>query len=573
MTSKSRETPVSSVLLLLSCNGGGGEGVTSSDIAAIWVEPAVLELTVTDGEPGEAQFEAWAELLSGGQVPLDLVSWSISNLSSGTITSDGVFTSVDTNGGITDIIATHDGIEGSATVSVVYRTNIFEDDLDETVAAAFEAATPEAVESLGVVYPPDTVTVPRNLSGLSFVWIDDTGISGPVYRVRFRSDITDISVYTTADSWLASRTLWEMISAANKRGEVEVTVESAVWDGSTLGDVRQSPPITLTVNRLDARGSVLYWATDEEAIMRIPFGETQADMFWSSDDSDGQCTGCHALVQTDDGSGDTMVVTHGGVDGRFSVIDVAEPDAPELIVDPSDDSRMTFKTVSPDGQYILGTNNKTVTLYELRSGNAIKTFSFEDRVTHPDWSPDGESVLMVLARNNVDGQNFSINSDMEFERGEIVELAWDAATQSLGEMTVLKAADTAVNFYYPAYSPDGEWIAYNRSTTTSYAALDAELWLMSRDGSVDVRLKNANGEGDVQNSYPRWGPLPDDDVLWLAFSSRRSYALSSSDMPQIWVAAIQPALAEKDQDPSSAPFWLPGQETGSDNHLPVWWAQ
>jgi dipeptidyl aminopeptidase/acylaminoacyl peptidase len=557
------------IVLLMACNGGAG-GVTDSNIAAIRVEPEVLELTVTDGEPGEAQFSAFAELLSGEEVPLDLVSWSISNLSSGTITSDGAFTSVDTNGGITEIIATHDGIEGAATVSVVYRTNIFEDDLSESIAEAFEAASPSSVETLTMEYPPDQVTVPRNLTGLSFIWSDESGISGPAYRIRFRSDITDISVYTTQRTWPSTRTLWEMISAANKRGEVEVTIEAAAWDGGSLGDVSLGPAITLTVNRLDARGSVLYWATSDEAILRIPFGSTDSDLFW---EGDGQCTGCHALVQTHDGEGDTMVVTHGGISGRFSVVDVSDPDAPEQIVDTNDNNRMTFKTVSPDGQFILGTNNQTATLYELRSGNRIKDFQFSDRVTHPDWSPDGETIVMVLAKKTVSGQSFTVNSDMEFERGEIIEVDWDADAQELGETRVLKAADTAVSFYYPAYSPDGDWIAYNRSTTTSYAAEDAELWLMSRDGSVDVRLKNANGSGDLQNSYPRWGPLPDDDVLWLAFSSRRTYAVDPNDMPQIWVAAILPELAEKDEDPSSAPFWLPGQDAASDNHLPVWWSQ
>ncbi|MFT5682865.1 MAG: dipeptidyl aminopeptidase/acylaminoacyl peptidase [Myxococcota bacterium] len=559
---------MSSLFLLLACNGGGDGAGT--EIAAIRVEPAVLELTVTNGEPGVAEFSAVAELLSGGEAPLELVSWSISNLSSGTITSDGEFTSVDTNGGITEIIATHDGIEGAATVAVVYKTNIFEGDLSESVAAAFEAASIEAVETLTMDYPPDQVTVPRNLTGLSFIWTDQTGISEPVYRIRFRSDITDISVYTTTQTWPSTRTLWELISAANKRGEVEVTIESAAWDGEDLGDVRQGPPITLTVNRLDARGSVLYWATSDEAIRRIPFGSTKSELFW---EGDTQCTGCHALVQTEDGTGDTMVVTHGGVDGRFSVIDVADPATPEEIVSTNDTNRMTFKAVSPDGQFILGTNNQTATLYELRSGNRIKDFQFNDRVTHPDWSPDGETILMVLAKTSVDGQNFTINSDMEFQRGEIIEVDWNADAQELGDMRVLKAADTAVNFYYPAYSPDGEWIAYNRSALTSYAAQDAELWLMSRDGSIDVRLKNANGDGDLQNSYPRWGPLPDDDVLWLAFSSKRTYAVSPNVQPQIWVAAILPELAEKDEDPSSAPFWLPGQDPTSDNHLPVWWSQ
>ena len=58
------------------------------------------------------------------------------------------------------------------------------------------------------------------------------------------------------------------------------------------------PSMALTVNRLDARGSVLYWVARAEGasseggelptpsgdIMRIPFGQTTAEYFWTSED-------------------------------------------------------------------------------------------------------------------------------------------------------------------------------------------------------------------------------------------------------------------------------------------------
>ena len=43
----------------------------------------------------------------------------------------------------------------------------------------------------------------------------------------------------------------------------------------------------------------------------------------------------------------------------------------------------------------------------------------------------------------------------------------------------------------------------------------------------DVRLDNANAEGACK-IYPRWGPLPDDDIPAL-FSSRRDYPIASPD--------------------------------------------
>ena len=97
---------------------------------------------------------------------------------------------------------------------------------------------------------------------------------------------------------------------------------------------------------------------------------------------------------------------------------------------------------------------------------------------------------------------------------------------------------------------------------------------MTRDGEHLTRLDAANADGDLQNSYPKWGPLPDDDVLWLAFSSKRSYSIDpNGGTPQVWVSAIDPAKILNDEDPSSTAFWLPAQNTFTDNHASIWWSK
>ncbi|HNH50119.1 MAG TPA: hypothetical protein PKY30_23995, partial [Myxococcota bacterium] len=75
----------------------------------------------------------------------------------------------------------------------------------------------------------------------------------------------------------------------------------------------------------------------------------------------------------------------------------------------------------------------------------------------------------------------------------------------------------------------------------------------------------------LTNSIPRWGPLPDDDVLWLAFSSKRIYGNNlTAGNPQIWVAGFDPIKAGKGEDPSWPAFWLPGQDAAQGNHIPAW---
>lgn len=547
-------------LLGLACKKESG--ISPEDISRIWVEPESAELVTTKETAGNSTFEAFVELKSGESYPLDLVSWEVSNLSSGVISSEGEFTAVQTNGGITQIIAKHLGHEGVADVQVVYKENIVVGDIDDALIEAFDSSTPTSSDYPSILYPYDGVTVPRNLDGLGFKWLENTGDSEIVFRIHFQTQITDISVYTTETEWISDHELWELISAANRQGEVDVAVEAGSWDGSTLTNVREGPLLKMIVNRLDARGSVLYWGGATGSIMRIPIAEAEAEIFIESNN----CVGCHALVD----STSRLVVTHGGVDGRFSVYDVEDPVDPFEMVGTSDYSRLTFKTVSPDGKFILGTNGPEMTLYELETGVKIKSWTFDKPVTHPDWAPDADEITYVkifgMAR-----------SDMEFAGGEMMRVTLNRDTLEIGSEEILIPHDLDINFYYPAYSPDGNWIAYNRASNHNargcYAAPDAELWLMSRDGSKHIRLDVANGEGELQNSYPRWGPLPDDDVLWLAYSSKRDYALLETPSPQIWLTAIRPDLAAQGLDPSSAPLWLPGQDNYSDNHLPVWWSK
>lgn len=548
------------MLWLVACSGlsglGGGSG---TDVVEVWVEPAEVTLYTTDGQPQEVQLEAWARFEDGLESTITLVSWGSSNLSAGDVDASGLFTSVDTNGGVTEVSANHLGISGSARITVVYTGSVLGPGADEALLAAFEAAEVTEGDWPTIDYPADQVRVPRNLEGLGFAW--SAGDFDQASRIRLRSEITDISVVVAGSSqWVSTAALWEQIAAANRNGEVEVSVESGSWDGTTLSDVRRGPAITLTVNRLDADGSVLYWSSLDRGIMRIPVGETTSEAFWSGK-SDNTCIGCHAVAE----SVDRMVVTHDGINGVFSVVNIANPDAPSVTVESNDSERYTFKTTSPDGRYILGSVFGELKLYELSTGKLVRRYTelAGYRLTQPDWSPDGETIVAVSVKGRDD--------EFHFDGGEIVLIPWNNG--ELGTPETLVPYSAQWNYYYPAWSPDGEWIAYNRTEGSGYASRKAQLFLVKPDGTVNVELTVANGVGELQNSYPRWGPLPDDEVLWLAFSSRRGYALADYGYPQIWVSAIDVEKAAAGEDPSSAPFWLPGQSPNSDNHLPYWWSR
>jgi hypothetical protein len=573
------------VVLMFACGSPSTpdeEVVIESDIEGIRVEPATIEIETDGVVPTVIEFKAMATTDSGEEVETDMVSWTVSNLSAGSIDETGRFESSILNGGIATVTASHVGIEGSATVTVVYKQDMVDDGLSELLATAFDVASPTDGDLPALEYPHDGVTVPRNLEGLAFAWERPEGAN--VSRIRLQSGITDMRIYTEAEEWVSTSDLWATIAASNTAGSVDLTLESGQWDGTNLTNVHRGPGMNLTVNRLDARGSVLYWVARSSGgggggaagdIMRIPFGSTTAEAFWTYEDAGNQCVGCHTLVE----AADKMVVTHAGVNGNFSVVDIANPDAPALILGTEEERRATFHAAHPDGELLLAVLDGEARIYSLIDGSLIQTIDTNGPVSHPDWAPDGESIVLVRVTGT------SMN-DMNFEGGEIIQLSFDGTM--FGEPEVLVSGNVEQNNYYPAYSPDGEWIVFNRAvrteisnpdgsthySATCYANPSAELWLMARDGSHQTRLDAANGVGELQNSFPRWGPLPDDHVLWLAFSSTRSYPVDpNGGVPQIWVSAIDPEKVLTGEDPSSTAFWLPAQDSQSDNHLAIWWSK
>ena len=267
------------LMLMVACGSSketSEETEVTSELKELRVEPAEIQLS-TDGDAPD-EIGSWLRQDGDGrEVLTDMVSWSVS-VSAGSIDNDGLFTTAILNGGITTVTATHVGVEASATVTVVYEQDQVVGELDAGIVSAFASASPAAGDAPAIYYPPEAVTVPRNLNGLAFGWSEAEGTN--VSRLRLRSGITDMRVYTEGSNWDTTADVWATIAASNTEGLVEISIASGTWDGANLTNVVEGPDMTLTVNRLDARGSVLYWEPDPEAgggfgmgagsIMRIP---------------------------------------------------------------------------------------------------------------------------------------------------------------------------------------------------------------------------------------------------------------------------------------------------------------
>lgn len=522
---------------------GCTQGLPSApQIAEIVVSPG--EAQVLTGPTGAAPvaFQATALDPDGGPIDLPVFEWTLSNTSTGVIDEDGTFTASAANGGVTWVRARLGDVVGQATLTTIYQEVRGADGVD---LAAFDTEA-TAVTDLWH-YPEDGVNIPRNTPSLTFQWAD----LGPeaTYRLRFRSRVTDLTVYTRANRWTADLTTWPLIVATNAGGQVDIEL-TALLAGQLTTQSR-----AVQVNRMDAHGAILYWAASASGIREIPYGQSAVDFLGPA--QTGRCVACHAVSR--DG---LIAVTYDGGDGPMGVKRISDLTD---VIPANGTARANFMTFSPDGRYLLGASHGALLLWDAQTGEFLHEVPIDGYATHPDWSPDGERVAFTRMDDGA-------WADWHFAGANAKIAVIDHLGDGIfGNQQALHDPEPPYIAYYPAWSPDGEWLAFNVSTGDSYDDPDAAVWVIDRRGNrPPIALDRANQTDGITNSWPRWAPLPDDDVLWLTFASRRAYGDVVQGLPQIWVSGFDPEKARAGEDPSWPAFWLPGQESTQSNHIPVW---
>lgn len=221
----------------------------------------------------------------------------------------------------------------------------------------------------------------------------------------------------------------------------------------------------------------------------------------------GGCVACHAVSSTSHriaairGGGTGPVVVY-GLDGKpVSIPGVTG----------------SFVNWSPDGNKLaVSTDRRQIVIVDLEQNTVTPLAGASEPgigQLMPAWSSDGSTIAFVRSSDPSGVYRSDAPTDI-----------YTVPSQG-GVASPLLGASGQGFSYYPAYSPDGNWLAFTHhiSGTTTYSDPFAEIFLVPSGGGTPIRIA-ANDAADgspltkVSNSWPTWAR----DGKQLAFNSKRN---------------------------------------------------
>ncbi|MEC8193038.1 MAG: WD40 repeat domain-containing protein, partial [Myxococcota bacterium] len=531
-------------------DGSGGEGANGEPyVQSLSLDVSELTMTTRADEARTHRFKLLANWSDGRISPVEEgIEWRVNDIRVGTIDGDGRFTTSTLRGGQVGIIAEHNGKTAIGTVVVRYVGTMITDGVDPSLFAVAEVPA----SGTGMLYPLDGVVVPKNQPSMHFQWQD---LGGVAYRLQFQSEVTELTVYSTSLDWISDTELWPVICESNAGFTIETTLSARVGDQVMVKD-----PQTMTVQDLEAIGSIIYWTPTAQGLMEIPYGESARSFLTQAET--GRCVGCHAVS-----SQGMVAFTY---DGGSAPLGMKTIDGLEDRIPYGGGGNSNYKVFSPDGSLLLAGLNGTLSLFDGVTGAFLSNPTIEGAswVNNMDWAPDDSYLVFV----DSPGTGY----DLTFSGGRIMRAPHLGGGSFGPAEEIVNVSDLVApygfsNVYYPAVSPDSKWVLFNASTGDSYDDPDASLFVVPIEGGTPIELAKANQDYSQANSLPKWAPATSgDDIWWFAFASRRNYGTNTAGNPQIWMSSFDPAEAEAGFDPSSTSIWMSSQNPSQNNHIPLW---
>ncbi|NUO54511.1 MAG: hypothetical protein HOV80_37175 [Polyangiaceae bacterium] len=549
-------------------SGGSTGAFTDPQIVSLEIDPPTATINIDNGViPAATDFKVYGLSSDGGKAEVD-AQWTFNRPDIAQVAGEGDVSATGLLGGVGTLQASIGPLVANAQVTVKLAYTNDPENVPQNIKDLFDGAT-TGDPTMALVYPYDKTVFPRGLLGPLIQW--NGGNAADIYRVHIESPTFEYTGWGTVPppSRYALPTMpndiWRKLSDSSD-GDVAIDVQR--YDGTTA-----YLPVAQTwkIAPGNLAGTIYYWEVNQGNVVRLQPGASAPEQFIQKP-AGVTCVACHSVSA----DGSTLVASfHGGYSpwGTFNTNDGTSIYAT--------DTSSGFQAISPDGSHVIwghwidgGFNTDGALKLSTKDSNAVlATLSPGGAPGHPAWSKDGNKVAFSI-RTNGNGLDFTQSTLWITDVTES-----PPAFSNTGIIVANDATRPTVTF--PTFSPDSQWIAFERSTQARSRGAQSEIWLTNTDGTVQVELDNANGKtllSDDQNSTsyePTFNPVAAGGYFWLVIVTERQYGNVLTDtnvnsrMKQLWVTAIdtnpQPGV-----DPSHPAFWLPGQELNNQNMRGEW---
>jgi hypothetical protein len=442
---------------------------------------------------------------------------------------------------------------------------------------------PDPAAAPDLVYPPDGTMVPPNLGELEFHYLTS---GSTVFELSIAAPAASLRIYFGCPepigggcAYVPDDEVWTTIAtAARGAGPIRYRLRGVDPASGRLGETSER---TLTVAEEDITGGLYYWNAGGGTINRFEFGVrgARAEVYLDQPRTGAAtCVGCHTLSR----NGQRIAVGTDIPGSTFQVFDVATRTrifalggGLGAIGQPN------FASFDPDAARVVTSGAMGLDIRDATNGTVLSTVGMGG-ASMPDWSPDGQHIVYVRYPPPPSFPGFPAFDPPGVDSGTIEVLDWTGSAWAARTLV----ARSGENNYYPAYSPDGQWVVFDRSPSNTSSmgsdsgsggmsgVRDAQLWVVRADGSAaPMRLTAAGG---LTDSWPKFDPTSYLDngraIFWFAWSSRRAFGLRYGDdaRVQLWMSAFDPSRVGTGGEPALPAFRLPFQDIESGNHIAQW---
>ncbi len=531
----------SSTLFLLAAVGCV-DPAPEAEPGTLEISPSSARVTVIDGEPVVQDFTVTLVSADGSrrdvtaEAALALDKQRIGTWHGATLELTGEVV------GSTRVTATLDDVTASAPIVVYSRTSRFAPGVSRAMRAVFDAATDDTSCGPQIAYPNAGTVVPRSAGNFDVQWSDSRS---NVFEIQLLTTYRDVRFYTRSTAQIAAAD-WVTITSENDRIDLNV---SGVID--TAAQIACTSRQHVRVSDAPLLGALYLWnvelglarrdvSAQDDATSAI-YTPASTTLFKTQGlDIPMSCVGC-ALSH----NGARMAVPSDEL-GWGAIYDFV--DHTRMFPGAADEGRTwSTATFTPDdSRLVIAQDGRLRVMTD--AGAYLTTLSTPEGVvsSDPAIAPDGQWLA------NIEGAVGDVSSSLVVRRFD----------GSFGPRTAtIVAATEGVAVGFPAWSPDGKWLAYTRVDHAGTNDARHSLWVVPSDGSrAPVRISR-NTSGLVT---AHWNPFAQrsegEDFFYV------SYAIASGSAPtQIVVQAFFPATR------TTAPAYrLPFQSAVLDQHVAGW---